>query len=981
MRNYSLYSKIQNGFLCWFMLIFSIQLAPAQTKTVSVPMTDAWNFLSTQTIGADKFLEKYPLADGRGTVIFILDSGVDVGVPGLLQTSTGQSKVIDVFDFSGQGDVTLEIGQIKQEGNEHFIEHPDGFRLYDYDKLAFQPTTEEYFIGYLDEWRFQNSAVDDINNNYIIDEQFGVLVFEIEAAGQSNYIAYVDTDADGHVDDEQPIHDYAVAQERFQLRGSNPQTAKNMLNFALKIDPSRMVASFHFDDSGHGTHVAGIAAGFEIYGKKGFHGIAPGAQIISLKIGNNTLAGNATVSGSIREAYVWGVRWAARHPETPVIFNLSYGMGSELAGTSDVELFINALLKEYENLFICVSAGNLGPGISSISRPATVNQVFTTAAMLDKLTARDLYGAELKSDRIFFFSARGGEAAKPDAIAPGLAISTVPPFLTDEKKYGSSMASPQAAGAAALLLSAVRQQNPTAEVRGVHLQQALKYGAQPLPEYTILDQGHGVLNVLKAFDILKHYLGDNDFTELLDYKISTQNPIFPKSAGETAYWRTGGYFPTGNDQQVFYIAPIFAAGTTPDRHAQFYRAFELASTQPWLKTDKKYTYIRGTEPTTVQVHFQAGELKSPGLYTGKIVAYRKGWAHQPENIEFELVNTIIVPYQFHPLNDYQHQFRQQKLPPGDYRRYFFQVPPGASAVHFRFDPAHHQYCSVHLVLFDPAGRRFDILETLRSEQQNSVTKLITGEDLRAGIWELVVYSDFTEKRTSHFHFDVNCTGLALEPQPLTQFQYPAGIQPGGEIRVTNLFNKPVKSTAQGVVAGYSRTFQNTVSDGSDVFQYRFRVSAEIERVVFKLNFPLESFQRFTNITTNIIDNEEKYLVKDGLTYADGTINFTPSAMGIFTLAITGAKTYRHRLDPWHFTLTEYYYWIPSKRIALTYDWNSKPEFVLYPQVQTPLNFTLQEAPPIAPDGYHLFGLVMFKEANTGEIFATLNIHLKTGLTD
>lgn len=950
---------------CWFLLIMCL--------TGTLFSQTRWNFLPSESIGAKTFLQKYPKFDGRGTVIFILDSGVDVGVAGLQKTTTGDVKILDVRDFSGQGDVELEIGTEKSDANERYIEHPDGFRLSGHHKLAQKPVDGEYLIGYLDESWFANSQVDDINNNYIIDEQFGILVFDVGDRQSSHYIAFLDTDADGHIDDENPIYDYAEKHQVIRLRGRNSAKYPNLLNFALKINAEQLLVSFHFDDSGHGTHVAGIAAGYQINYEPNFNGIAPGAQIISLKIGDNTLAGNATVSGSMRKAFIHAARWAIQHPQKRVVINLSYSLGAELPGQADIERFISALINEYPNLIICLSAGNLGPGISSIGTPGSCNAAISTGAMLDVDSARDLYGVKLEQDKLFFFSSRGGDIPKPDLIAPGVAASTVPPFEADDKKYGASMASPQVAGAAALLLSAFPNES---RLQHLLIKQALISGAKPIPNYSFIEQGNGVPQVINSYNFLKNYLADSTRLGQVSYKISTVNPEFPDKSGTTAYWRTGGYFPKSSEDVQFQVNAVFPHNFSADMKARFFRGFELVSTAPWLTVNQKNTYLRGTNTTPITASYQEKYLDEPGLYTGKILAFRKGKKHIAENIEFELQNTVVVPFTFHCQNQYQKHL-QPRISPGDCKRYFVLVPPGASAMQLEFAPISNKYCAAFPVIFDPAGRRISLLDKIDSKNKQPVTKIISEADLLPGIWEIDLYSPFTEKTNSILDFNIRFLGFQIMPNPVTQFDYPIGQPPTGKFTVTNYFNHPPKCTAQGIIAGWKKVRHVQVPRGHDLFEYRFRLTEETDKISFNIKLPRESFVKFTNVTVNVIDPSGIFVVKEGLSYSQKSISLDGKAPGIYTLEVRGARAYTHSSQSWELEITEYYYQKADARIRLDISQNKNSVFTLYPHMPNRLNFSFSGAPPVAPDGSSLFGLIMFLDHATHEIITTLKLDFDT----
>ena len=55
------------------------------------------------------FLKEHPEADGRGIVVAILDTGIELEHPALQTTSTGEPKIIDVFDGTDDGYLPLPI--------------------------------------------------------------------------------------------------------------------------------------------------------------------------------------------------------------------------------------------------------------------------------------------------------------------------------------------------------------------------------------------------------------------------------------------------------------------------------------------------------------------------------------------------------------------------------------------------------------------------------------------------------------------------------------------------------------------------------------------------------------------------------------------------------------------------------------------------------------------------------------------------------
>jgi subtilisin family serine protease len=199
------------------------------------------------------------------------------------------------------------------------------------------------------------------------------------------------------------------------------------------------------DCNGHGTHVAGIAAGHS-------RGVAPAAHVTPVRVLDCGGAGSAAT-------VIAGVDWVtANHAlGAPVVANLSLGGGPSAALDEAVRRAIAA------GVTFVVAAGN-GDG-KGVGQDACGNSPARVAGAIT-------VGASLPDDRPAPFSNRGRCV---DLWAPGVAIpsSWATGDTAERTLSGTSMAAPFVTGAVALYL----QHHPTAKPASV--QAALRRAAKP----------------------------------------------------------------------------------------------------------------------------------------------------------------------------------------------------------------------------------------------------------------------------------------------------------------------------------------------------------------------------------------------------------------------------------------------------------------------------------------------------------------------
>ncbi len=275
------------------------------------------------------------------------------------------------------------------------------------------------------------------------------------------------------------------------------------------------------DPYGHGTHVAGLAAGNKRVRSGAYAGVAPDAKLIDLRVLDSNGKGKTSW---LLAALDW---IAANHAAYNIrVVNLS--LGSPAIDSYKNDPVCKAIEKLYDlNIVVVAAAGNHGKNsygqkvYGQIHSPGNSPHAITVGAS-------NSFGTDTRTDdKITTYSSRGPtrssliDAAglrrydnllKPDLVAPGNKLisaesspnklRTLTPSLSaynfnDQQNAmmylsGTSMATPNVTGAVALMLEA-NPQLTSGMVRAI-----LQYTATPIRGYNLLEQGAGQLNVAGA---------------------------------------------------------------------------------------------------------------------------------------------------------------------------------------------------------------------------------------------------------------------------------------------------------------------------------------------------------------------------------------------------------------------------------------------------------------------------------------------------
>lgn len=310
-----------------------------------------------------------------------------------------------------------------------------------------------------------------------------------------------------------------------------------------------------YDDQGHGTHVASIAAG-EGQANSSYRGVAPAAALVGVKVLNKR------GSGKMSDVTA-GIDWAVQNKDIYgiEILSLSLGTSSSSDGTDSTSQAVNNAVDA--GLVVTVAAGNSGPNTYTIGSPGAAEKAITVGAAADPGEA----GFFLAD-----FSSRGYTAdgrVKPDIVAPGYNITaaksgTANGYVTYS---GTSMATPFTAGTAALMLDANPALTPS-EVKNYLYGTAVDWG----PAGKDIEYGYGRLDGYEAIKsaggltgsniaVPNHYYASGSLSGsgLSDwYDISVDNAGYPIAVTMVMPNWTSGFFSSDPDFDIYLYDP---AGT------------------------------------------------------------------------------------------------------------------------------------------------------------------------------------------------------------------------------------------------------------------------------------------------------------------------------------------------------------------------------------------------------------------------------------
>jgi subtilase family protein len=595
-------------------------------------------YLPGRDIGSPQFIAQHPTFDGRGVTIAIIDGSID-----LLSAELQTAKTLD-------GRPTRKLADVLTAERDAFAVNYENSRISGYvavnmgnevtahdgkvtqDGVTYTvPGLPTFRLGILNER--MNNAKDDLNRDGNPENSSGL--FAVLWDEKTNTV-WVDTDQDHSFINEKPMTDYRVTNDVGIFGKDNPATPiRETVGFTVQTDTTHKTVYILPGYSGHGTGVAGVAAGKNFFGGQ-INGMAPEAQIVSVPFG-----------GPFQKLWpsaIESIILAVKHPQVDVVsVQVSFVMGLNDGG-STASIICDRLTKKYNKL-IFLGSGNFLGSINSVGEGSTARRSMAVGSYINRETARTNYGVvtaqEHNIDAFTGYGPAKNGAFKPNILAPTQSLTTWPGFLPSETfgtydlppgytvMGGTSTSTPIAAGAAALLISAAKQSGVRYDAD--RLRWAIMSSARYLDNYGAYQQGAGCFQVGAAWEALKKAPEPIEIVSRAPVLAALSQALEQPNQGVGIFEREG--WSAGKTGQRAIVLTRISGEPNAMRFSLRWQGNDGTFTSPATVT------LPLNSPVTIPIAIIA---KTPGVHSAILNLDIPGG---PGSI-YQVMNTIVVAQQF-----------------------------------------------------------------------------------------------------------------------------------------------------------------------------------------------------------------------------------------------------------------------------------------------------------------------------------------------
>jgi hypothetical protein len=763
------------------------------------PLTPTQNaYMPTRDVGSPQFVAAHPTWDGRGVVVGIVDTGVTLDHPSLATTSTGARKIIDWVTFT---DPLADPDPTWVDMKDQVTAVGGTFTYMGVVYTA--PANGTYRIGLFDERdpRLGGELGNDVNRDGNPAGSSGI--FAVLWNTTTNKV-WVDTNQNRSFADEAAMTDYRVNFDIGYFGTDKPSTPiAERMPFVVQTNGPDKFVNIGIVSGLHGSHVAGIVAAGPLFGSSAT-GAAPGAQIVSVRA-------CLFVAGCTTHGMVEGMIYATKQRNVDLI-NMSIGGLPALNDGNNARAILYNRLIAQTKAQMFFSAGNDGPGINTVGDPGVATDVVALGAYVHKDTWLNNYGAVAdKTDGLFPFSSRGPRedgGFKPQIVAPGAAVSTIPMWQPGQPVagtynlppgyamvQGTSMASPQAAGAAALLVSAAKQVG--AQYKPDQLRQAIRSSARYLSAYGAHEQGSGLMDVGAAWTLLSTNIKTTEISSSASVRTVISQFLATPNVGVGIYDREGTLVGSDTSRTVT-LTRMSGAGGKPVTYNLSWvgndGTFSLKKDSVALPLNVPVTVNVQVNPTAPGVHSAILNVDDPTT-TG---------------IDYQVLNTVVAVDHFAAPN-YSITYGGSADRP-DKATFFFRVPEGTPA--FKLDETTLNGGRVRLLRFHPYGVPLD--NASAGYQTGGAQTRTTAQPL-GGVWEATVDTSRTSAVSpSIFSLVGSILGAIVSPNPDIIASATVGVPVARSYTITNLYGA-FTGRAVGSSLGSASVATPSITTGADQF--------------------------------------------------------------------------------------------------------------------------------------------------------------------